>query len=392
MKKLKKYKKTNERTPFLDFKPSELKKHSDENWIIVFYWKPTNGTEKMTRFRRRVKFMSNKRERTKYANIKMAHINDLLQSGWNPVNSKTEFIGSFLEVLDIYIESCKKRYQNDKLRFDTFRTNSSFVRSIKLYIQIRQLTSMECNEFTKKFVLSYIEHKEFNDEVSQRTINNHLSFLSTLNKYMIDQEYIDTNVVSNIAPRKLNKKKIRQRIPEQTKILIFDYLKINYLPFYTLSLMTYLCFIRRTEISKMKVKHIDLSISLITVPESISKSKKDGYVTIPDQYSVILGNHIKYAAPNDYVFSNENFEPGKVQMKPRRISDFWYILRKKLDLPKEYQFYSLKDTGITENFERGIPAILIRNQARHENVSTTELYAPKKETADDTIRKIYYKL
>jgi hypothetical protein len=34
----------------------------------------------------------------------------------------------------------------------------------------------------------------------------------------------------------------------------------------------------------------------------------------------------------------------------------------------------------------------IRDQARHENVSTTELYAPKKESADDTIIKTYYKL
>jgi integrase len=392
MKNMKKYKKTDERTPFLDFKPAQLKKQSDENWIIVFYWRSTNGTEKMKRFRRRVKFMPNKRERTKYANIKMAHINDLLQSGWNPTNLKTEFVGSFLEVLDLYIENCEKRYQNDKLRFDTLRTNSSFVKSIKVYMSIKKLETMECNLFTKKFVLSYIDHKEYSDKVSLRTLNNHLSFLSTLNKYMIDQEYIEGNVVSNIPTRKLNKKKIRQRIPEQTKTLIFESLKRNSPPFYTLALMTYLCFIRRTEITKMRVKHIDLSKSLITVPESISKSKKDGYVTIPDQYSVILGNHIKYAEPSDYVFSIENFTPGKVQMKPRKISDFWYILRKKLDLPKEYQFYSLKDTGITENFERGIPAILIRDQARHENVSTTELYAPKKQSADDTIRKIYYNL
>jgi integrase len=389
---MKSYKKIDERTPFLDFKPAQLKKQSQENWIIVFYWRSTNGTGKMTRFRRRVKFIPNKRDRLKYANIKMAHINDLLQSGWNPTNLKTDFVGSFMEVLDLYIENCKKRYENNKLRFDTLRTNTSFVKSIKIYINIRKLEAMECNLFTKKFVLNYIEHKEFEDRVSLRTINNHLSFLSTLNKYMIDQEYIEGNVVSNIPTRKLNKKKIRQRIPEQIKILIFQDLKNNSLPFYTLSLMTYLCFIRRTELSKMRVKHIDLSKSLISVPESISKSKKDGYVTIPDQYSVILGNHIKYSEPNDFVFSNENFAPGKTQMKPRKISDFWYILRKRLDLPKEYQFYSLKDTGITESFERGIPAILIRDQARHENVSTTELYAPKKLNADDTIRKTYYNL
>lgn len=391
MQSLQKFSSPNKRTPHIDFKPAKLKKQSNDNWIIVFYWKPINGS-KMKRFRRRVKYMSSKKDRVKYAKIKIAHLNTLLESGWSPIDDRISFTGSFIDVMDLYLEACKKKYANDKLRFDTLRTNSSFINSIKLYLDIYKMQSMDCKLFTRKFVLDYLEHKEYKDKVSQRTINNHLSFMFTLNKYMIDKEMIDTNVVIDIPTRKINSQKIRQRIPEETKQVIFNHIKEKSTAFYTLCLMTYLCFIRRTEITKLKVKNIDLAQSLIKVPASISKSKKDGYVTIPSQYTIILARHIKYSDPEDFIFSHDKFEPGQVQMKPRKISDYWYSIRKKLELPVEYQFYSLKDTGITENFEKGIPAIKIRDQARHENISTTEMYAPKKQKADDTIRNIYYNL
>ena len=379
------------RTPHIDFKPAELKEHSNDNWIIVFYWKPINGN-KMKRFRRRVKYMNSRRERKKYANIKIKHINELLASGWSPVDDKMAFNGSFIELLDQYIEHYRTKYANGKLRFDTYRTNQSFVKSVKTYLRLIDMEQMACNGFTKKFAIAYLSWKEIKCKVAERTLNNHLSFLYMLNAYMVDQEILENNVIKDIPVIKINRGKIRQRIPDDIKIEIFNYYKEKSTAFYTLCLMTYLCFIRRTEMTKLKVKDIDISKSLIKVPAKIAKSKKDGYVTIPYQYINILSDHIKYADKNSFVFSADHFKPGGEQMKPRKISDYWYLMRKKLDLPDIYQFYSLKDTGITENFEKGIPAIKIRNQARHENISTTELYAPKRHEADQTIRKVYYEL
>lgn len=392
MQKAQKFQLPNKRTPYIDFKPARLKEHSNDDWIVVFYWKPINSTAKMKRFRRRIKYMTNTNERRKYANLKIRHINELLENGWSPAEDKMTFTGSFIDVLDNYMASLKERLDNDKLRYDTYRTYDSFVRNTKEYMKLSKQMTINANGFNRKFVNGYIHYKEFTLKSSNRTINNLISFMFTLNKYMIDQEITEYNVVSNIPKRKIYKKKIRQRIPEPIKKEIFDHLKQRHPAYYTLCLMTYLCFVRRTEISKLRVKDVDLAQSLLTVPGEISKSKKDGYVTLPDQYVIILADHIKYADPDQWLFSMDNFRPGYDQLEPRRISDFWYRMRTKLNIPKVYQFYSLKDTGITEHFEKGIPAIKIRNQARHENISTTEMYAPKRETADETIRNIYYKL
>ena len=48
-----------------------------------------------------------------------------------------------------------------------------------------------------------------------------------------------------------------------------------------------------------------------------------------------------------------------------------------LDLPSNIQWYSLKDTGITDLLKAGIPLIDVKNQARHYSIKMTESYIPK---------------
>ena len=78
----------------------------------------------------------------------------------------------------------------------------------------------------------------------------------------------------------------------------------------------------------------------------------------------------------DYLFS-ESYLPGAVQLAPKKISDEWVKIRTALKLPKKYQWYSLKDTGITNMLKAGVPTIAVRDQARHHSIIQTEAYTPK---------------
>ena len=149
--------------------------------------------------------------------------------------------------------------------------------------------------------------------------------------------------------------------------------------------MTYYCFIRRTELTKLKVKDINLQKNIISLSADISKNGKNENVTIPEPLKILLENHLKNANQNDYVFSNDNFATGSKYLQPKKISDNWVKLRKKLTLPISYQFYSLKDTGITDLFNAGVPSIKIRNQARHHDLKITEIYTHRNDKADDDI-------
>jgi integrase len=144
--------------------------------------------------------------------------------------------------------------------------------------------------------------------------------------------------------------------------------------------------VRNTELGKMSVKMINLEQNNIFIPKEISKNKKDEFITIPSDFKPIIEKHIAGANAEDFLFSKNKFLPGQKQMSIKKIYIQWLKLQQKLDLKKEYQFYSLKDTGITDLFLLGIPAIKIRDQARHSSIQITELYTPKNMGCDETIR------
>lgn len=54
-------------------------------------------------------------------------------------------------------------------------------------------------------------------------------------------------------------------------------------------------------------------------------------------------------------------------------------MRKELQLPETMQLYSLKDTGITNMLENGVPAIDVMKQAGHHDLAMTSRYANHKD-------------
>lgn len=68
--------------------------------------------------------------------------------------------------------------------------------------------------------------------------------------------------------------------------------------------------------------------------------------------------------PHFFLFSN-NIMPGVKQVSRRMLSKHWDKMRKELRIPDEYQFYSLKDTGITDMLNKKVSNLAVRDQARH---------------------------
>ena len=80
-----------------------------------------------------------------------------------------------------------------------------------------------------------------------------------------------------------------------------------------------------------------------------------------------------FRSPGDWYLFGKGFVPNPEKAGPDQFNKRWVRMRKKLGWGKEYQFYSLKDTGIRDlaNSE-GI--VIARDQARHTDVSTTNRY------------------
>lgn len=362
---------------FVDYKPAELKEN--KTWEIVYYViDPNFPNDGFKRKRERVTPFKNKTERRKQAKRRVADINENLKNGWNPFleleNSKK--LVKLQIALHKYIERCKIELNDGNLRPDTFRTYNSQVKQLEKYLIFIKKTDLLVVRFNEDFISAYLEYIRYDLKRAAKTRDNYLSFLKTLSTYFLKQKYIIQNPTINFS--KTNKKvKIRTIIDSKTREKIFSYWDAKNSNFLTLCLVCYYCLIRRTELTKLRVKHINLLKSTLFIPASIAKNRKNAHVTIPNKLKPILRIHLKDANPNDYLFSSVTFKPGTTKLTPMSITKRWAYMRNQLGIDGTIHWYSLKDTGITDLLRAGVPLIAVRDQARHSSSSQTDEYTPR---------------
>ncbi|MFK7049868.1 tyrosine-type recombinase/integrase [Flavobacterium davisii] len=373
-------------TAFIDYKPAELKVNKE--WIIVYYSKnPTN--KKLERQRVRVPILKDKTERLRHAKKIVLEINKKLVNGWSPYLEETgKNYKSFKQAILEFLKGIDKQVADSVLRADTKRSYSSNCNLIQLFVETKAKINFAL-EINRKFCIDYLDWIYIQRSSSPRTRNNHLTFLKVFCSFLVQRGILAENPAIGIAQLKITTKK-RVSFEENVKRKIKEYFKTLNNGYPTLCLMTYYCFIRNTELRKLKVKDIDLDKGVIFVSSEISKNKRNEAVTIPNKYLSIISQHIKGLDPDYFVFSKNKYLPGKDPMSVRKIANGWDLLRQKLNLGNEYQFYGLKDTGITDLLNSGVPAIKVRNQARHYDIKITEIYAQRRNHVDSVIKESFF--
>jgi integrase/recombinase XerD len=368
----------------IDFIPAELKMNKE--WTIVYRCKDPFKNQ-LKRYVVRVPKHSNTKERKALAQRMCAQINQKLQTGWNPMQNSGRSFETMNKVLEDFITQTKKEVANGSKRVDTFRSYNSYINQIKKYCQtIDKITF--AGQLSKVYIIKYLDYK-FAQGNSSVCYNNHLNFWGNLCGWMQMREIIPENYQRGI-PRKKKTTKKRQVIDPQTKATIKEKLQEFNFNYYALCMATYYCFIRGTELTKLKVMDVNLKRSYIYIQGDSSKNCKSESVTIPKAFKEILEKHLENAKPSDWLFSHDDFKPGKTQLKPKKISDTWNKIRTLADFGLEYQFYSLKDSGISDMLRAGVPSIKVRDQARHHDLKITELYTNRNIESDREISDLNF--
>ena len=377
-----KEKKSSSRKIFVDYKPAELQKGATE-WRIVFYAKVPAQNE-FKRFRKRVPPISPNREREKYAKKMLALINQKLDSGWSPFydNPNNQY-KSIDYCADLFLKMQEKEVQDGIKRPDTLRAWKSFFSNIQKFIEVKRLDIKFVLNIDYFFVNNFLDYIYFEKNNSPSTYNNYLSYIKSFLDWAKNKGYIKQNPADQIKTKAKTQKK---RVPLSSEVKQYiKELQQKDFHFYVCCMLTYYCFIRRTELTKLKVSDIHLFESRIVLDGSITKNKKTDCVTIPNVFLPDLAQHLATANNSDFLFSKD-FKTGKTAINPKKISDTWAKYRKTYGFNDKYQFYSLKDTGIMDLLNAGIPSIKVRDQARHYDIKQTEAYTTRNLTADATIK------
>jgi len=371
---------------FIDYIPAELKEN--KVWYVEYYAK-NPYTKKLERKRNRVKPQSTKSKQRVLAKQMIKNINKRRESGWNPFLQEkgTKELTLFTDACQAYINRVEADYRDGNLRKDTFKTYKSRINLIKNYVfNVVENENLMCFEFNQDFISEYLDYIRYIKKLQPRTRDNHLTFLNTFSNFLLEKKYIISNPAKYFS--RINKKeKKRTIIDEDTRELIFSYWKNKNNEFLTLCLTCYFCLVRRTELTKLKVKDINLNNQTLFIDASDSKNRKSSWVTIPNQLFNQLYEHVKGKQPMEYIFSNKKFAPGLTRLSPDMITKKWRLMRKDLNLPNNIDWYSLKDTGITDLLKAGVPLLSVRDQARHHSSNQTDSYTPREmRNADENIR------
>ena len=96
--------------------------------------------------------------------------------------------------------------------------------------------------------------------------------------------------------------------------------------------------------------------------------------------------------PDLYLFGSHRLEkyrftPGTKPTIGQRIADYWrFEIRPGCGFGEDLQFYSLKDTGITNMLGDGVPISFVQQQADHSSVAMTAIYVGKSPAANAELR------
>lgn len=371
--------------PYIDFIPPKLV--TGDIWYISYscIYPPTG---KMRWIRIKLNRIASLPERKRVGRKIMADLGIKLQMGWNPFTERIapKAYALMFETLDRFL-AVKSKDSRD----DTIRGYTSYVKIFKKWLLEHGFdeASYVCS-FAESDAIDFMDDRDL--AVSARTFNNSILFFRVLFNWMIERKYIKENPFMAVKrkPKRLTQKTRRLFTPEEFNELV-AWLDEHNVPYLVMALMCYCCFIRPKELSMLRCRDIDLDNQLIRISADIAKNEKDSTRTIPDSMMKYV-RKLNLSNPGHYLFGDHplyDFSPGTRKASSRKFASYWsYVVRPALGFPKELQFYSLKDTGITNMVNSGVPLTSVQQQADHSSLAITSIYIGKTDRASDALKAV----
>ncbi len=345
------------------------KLHENSVWYIDFYYLTDEETQEKKRKKFNVPPMKSKRDRRALAGQIIADLTQRLGQGWRPEEGESyKRSGSTLEqALALYgraIEAFEKKKSRINYR--------SRLKNFREFLKSEGSKTLYASDFTTGLIRRFLDYQQFTKKNQPRTLNNYLGWCSAFGSFMIERDMLKENPASKI--HKFPKPdKFRQQIPDSEFPKVCKYLREQDPELYLAALILYFCFIRPSEMIGLKVGDISLAKQEIFVSHKYSKNGKDGVVGINKQLGIALLESGFLNYPSSWFLFSKNMRPGPDQANSDIFGKRWCKHRSKKKWPSCWQFYSLKDTGLN-HLGNTAGVVIARDQARHSDVSTTNIY------------------
>lgn len=356
---------------YKNYVPAVLRKNC-EGWQINYYvYNPV--TDKMERKRMLLNILR-KRYRT-IAEFKVAAneivctINSKLAGGWTPFgeSENARYYSTIDEIIKLYLSEKSK-----ELKPDTMRSYRSFCNIFSNWCA-ESAPNCKCIQFNKTLAVQYMDYIYMERGVAARAYNNQLKMARALFSWAVQKCYCKENPFELIKVKKQDEKK-RILIPSQIRKKIRTYLEQHNPNFMVVLELIFTSLLRPAEISRIQIKQINLKEQYIYMPSAQTKNGHHRYAFLSKELVIMLAPLIANAQ-DDWYLIGDGFAPAKKAMTTKNYRKVWDKVRNILNLPKEMQLYSFRDTGINNMLKSGINPLTVMQAADHHDLAMTTRYA-----------------
>lgn len=311
-----------------------------------------------------------------------------LQLGWNPFTEKssTKAYTKMFDALDHFLDVKMKETEENTMR--SYRSN---VKIFKNWLVGSGFTesSYVCS-FTESDAIDFMDDAD--GHISPRTYNNRILFFRVLFNWLVERKYIPANPFLSVKrkPKRLTGK-VRRMFTNQEFARLLSWLEAHNVQYLVATLLCYCCFIRPKELAMLRCDDIDVAAQTVRIRKEVAKNHSDSSRTIPDVMMKYVRS-LDLSHPCWYLFADHkgyDFSPGAEQVCSRKLAKYWSdCIRPALGFPMDLQFYSLKDTGITNMVNSGVPLTSVQQQADHSSLAITSIYVGKTLKASEVLKTV----
>jgi integrase len=335
-------------------------------------------------------------ERYEFGKKIIADLRRKLNNGWTIFNDSEKFIyedqTQYSHEARIYKKMVESnftitywlsRYISEDLiqsglRAETICTYTSRCRVFRMWIEANNYLQIDIMAVDNKKIIDFFTYLRNERNLAKRTYNSYAEILITFFNFVVKQGGLRDNPVHSLPENYTIKDMGAERIHEDDlKIIIFE--MDNHDKQLALACrFEFYCGLRPGyETRLLKVGDIDFrqGYSKVRVLAFNAKKKRRREVVICNEFLHYLISEwqLDKCDKNLFIFG-KNGLPGTKHLGKNCMRYRFNKIRKKLNMPFEYKFYSMKHTGATMLAEQGEPIINIRDHLGHTSIATTEHY------------------
>ena len=261
-----------------------------------------------------------------------------------------------------------------ELRPDTMRSYSSFSMIFGEWCRRRGLVYID--EVTRRGAALYMDYVYNERNGSVITRNNHMKMARAFFGWCRERGMELENPFSLIKKKREGDKR-RILIPGDERRRIAEYLAGRDDAMLCVCRLVFTSLIRPKEIGLIRLRDVSFEDHCIVIPGANSKNHNTRHAAISPEIERYIAE-VADGSPGDWFLFGRGrgvMRPGPVQAGTARFRKEWMKLRAALDLPKEMQLYSLRDSGIFYLLKSGVDALSVMQHADHHDLEITTRYA-----------------